>query len=82
MKKSTNGIVEKMMDEALDEVVSNGWKNVPAATITMACHKLMKDELKGQRCDIKNSLKPVMWLAGILGAGIIWQIVSVSFFGG
>ena len=80
MTGQKNGIVERMMDDALNEVVDKGWRNVPQKTLTMACHKLMHDELKGQRCATQNSLKPVKWLASILAAGIIWQIVSLTLF--
>jgi len=77
-----NGLLDKMMSEALDEIVDKGWKNASQKTITMACHKLTKDELKAHRCDINQSLKPVRWLAAILSAGIIWQVISIIFFGG
>ena len=79
--QSNNGILDKMMEDAMEEVVEKGWRNVSQNTITMACHKMSRDELKAQRCLIRGMIKPVYWLAGVLGTGIVWQIISSVVIG-
>jgi len=80
MNEKTNGIIEAMMDESINEVASKGVKGVSQKTLTMACHKLMTDQLKNQRSDIRKYMRPVWWLAAAVGAGIIWQVISITIF--
>ena len=73
MNKNMNGLLEKMMDEALDEVVKKGWKQCDPQTITIACYRLLIDKVKSQ-------MKPIWWLAAAVGSGVIWSVVNITIF--
>lgn len=75
MQPTINGAFEQMVDQAISEVTCKGWDNVTQKTVTLASIGMMYKSLKRERLAFS---RPIYWLAGVLGGGIIWQIVEFA----
>jgi len=68
-----NGLFEKMIDEAAEEVANKGWKGADQNAVTLAAFGLLYKLVSNRMHSIS---KPFWWAAGVIGAGVLWYIVS------
>jgi len=68
-----NGLFEKMIDEAAEEVANKGWKGADQNAVTLAAFGLLYKLVSNRMHSIS---KPFWWAASVIGAGVLWYIVS------
>lgn len=70
---SANNIFDKMVTEAMEEVGNKGWKHADPNAVTLASYGMLKRLMNEE---LHSIVRPIYWLAGIFGAGVVWQIAS------
>ena len=75
--KSTNGMFDKIVDEATEKVAQQGWRNATQKEITLASFGMLSRLI---RTEIGTLKKPFWAAAGVIGAGVCAYIIT-SFLG-
>ena len=70
---ASNGLFDKMVGEAMEEVGSKGWKEAGQNAVTLAAFGMLGRVIKSHVNTLK---KPFWWATGIIGGGVLWYIVS------
>ncbi len=69
----SNGMFDKMVEEAMEEVGSKGWREAGQNAVTLAAFGMLGRTIRGH----VNTLKrPFWWATGIIAGGVLWYIVS------
>lgn len=69
----TNSILNSMVEEAVDEVASHGWKNASVQSVTLAAFGMLSERLDRK---IGRITKPAWVIAASLIGTVIWFIIS------
>lgn len=77
MGDKANGIFDRMVDKATEEVAEKGWRKATQKEITLAAFGMLSRQIKSRT---EGITKPFWWMASIVGAGVVWYIIS-SFLG-
>ena len=75
MQSTIDGAFEKIVEQAVNDVTCTGWDNASQKTVTLAAIGMMYRALKRERLAFS---RPIYWLAGVLGGGIVWQIIEFA----
>ena len=72
-----NGLFEKMVSEATEEVANKGWKGADQNAVTLAAFGLLYKLVSNRMHSIS---KPFWWAAGAIVAGVVSYMIS-NFLG-
>ncbi len=72
---SSDGILEKMVSEATDEVANKGWKEASQNAVTLAAFGMLSRQIKSR---IQGITKPFWWIASVFTAGVLSYVISNS----
>lgn len=75
---SSDGIVQKMVEEAMERVAQKGWERATQKELTLACFGMMSRMVKHEMSSFR---RPFLWLASISGAGVFTYAI-VNILGG
>lgn len=72
----SNGIFDRMMEEAMDKVAcgDKGWKDVPTNTLLLACFCHLNKNIT------RSVSRPIWFFAGAVGCGVVWLLIRDIFF--
>ncbi len=70
---TSNGLFDKMVSEAMEEVACKGWKEAGQNAVTLAAFGMLGRVIKTYVNTLK---KPFWWATGVVAAGVLWYIVS------
>jgi len=70
---NSNGLFDKMVEEATEKVAKKGWENATQKEITLAAFGMLSRQIK---CRMQGLTKPFWTAAGIFGAGVAAYIIT------
>jgi len=68
-----DGMFDKMVSEATEEVANKGWKDADQNAVTLAAFGMLNRLVSNRMHRIS---RPFWWAAGAIGAGVLWYIIS------
>lgn len=72
-KNISDGIIEKWAEEAMADLGEQGWRDIDPNSMSLIIYAVQRN---GEKRLVQKITKPLWWLLSILGAGIIWWIIS------
>ncbi len=76
-KNISDGLIDKWAEEAMADLGEQGWRDIDPNSMSLIIYAAQRN---GEKKLIQKITRPLWWLLSILGAGIIWWIIS-SFIG-
>ena len=69
----SDGLIDKWADEAMQDLGDKGWREIDTNSMMLIIYSIQKARDK----KIVNMItKPIWWLFGAVGTGIVWIILS------
>lgn len=76
-KNISDGLIDKWAEEAMADLGEQGWRDIDPNSMSLIIYAVQRN---GEKRLTQKITRPLWWLLSILGAGIIWWIIS-SFLG-
>ncbi len=73
MSSPADGIFDKMVTEATENVARKGWKNATQKELTLAAFGMLNRQIK---CYMDSFRKPFYWATGVITAGVLSYIIG------
>lgn len=68
-----DGLIDKWAEEAMDDLGKKGWREIDPNSMMLIIFAVNKTRDKNL---VKKITKPIWWLFGAIGTGVIWWVVS------
>lgn len=72
-----DGLIDKWADEAMEDLGEKGWRDIDPNSMLLIIYAVQKSR---ENRVIKKVTRPMWWLLGVVGAGILWYMIA-SLFG-
>jgi hypothetical protein len=72
-----DGVIDECAKEALKEFTEKGWRNSSPNALMLVLYLIQKD--RDEKL-LRTICRPMWWLIGVFGAGVVWMIISGIFF--
>lgn len=72
----SDGLIDRWADEAINELGRGDWHKANPNTMMLAIYAIQRNRDKKL---VSKITKPIWWLFGAAGTGIIWLILSSIF---
>lgn len=75
-KNISDGLLDSWAQDAMDDLGEKGWRDIDPNSMMLIIYSVQRNAQSGL---VKKITKPVWWLLGAVGTGVIWWIISSLF---
>lgn len=69
----SDGLIDKWAEEAMDDLSAKGWRDIDPNSMMLIIYRVQRGR---DRKLVSKITRPMWWLLGAVGAGVIWWIMS------
>lgn len=75
-KNISDGLLDSWAQDAMDDLGEKGWRDIDPNSMILIVYSVQKSR---ENRLIRKTTKPLWWLLGVVGTGVIWYIIGGIF---
>lgn len=69
----SDGLLDSWAKDAMDDLGEKGWRDIDPNSMSLIIYAVQRNR---ENKLVKKITRPVWWLLGVVGAGVVWFIIS------